>query len=271
MISLIIINYNTSELLKNCLSSFIRYHNLKDFEIIVVDNNSYENSVDEICKIYPEIKLIKLSENVGFSRANNIAASEANGDILLFLNNDTLFIENSIEKMAKYYVENDNAGIIGPKLLYEDYSFQLSAGRLPNIIQEIIDKIIYTLFKRLKIFRLMMEKLLFNKIKQVGWVTGACMMISKELFNMVNGFDENIFLYFEDKDLCARIKNKNKSIIYFPETSVIHLLGGSSAKINTLKIRKIYRESQKLYYKKHLNKFQNILLNIYHKIINAQE
>lgn len=271
MVSIIIVNYNSAELLNDCLQSLIMHHNIENFEIIIVDNNSQENFIEDILKIYPKINLIKLEENVGFSRANNIAAKQANGDLLLFLNNDTLFIENSIEKMEKYFNQNKSIGVLGPKLLNKDYSFQLSAGKLPTIFQEFKDKIIYFFYRRFKTVNNLLNKLFFKKILEVEWVTGACMMVSKDVFDLVNGFDDNIFLYFEDKDLCARIKKINKKIIYYPETSVIHLIGGSSSKTSKALIRKIYRKSQKYYYTKHLGKLQNILLNIYHKITNDAE
>lgn len=270
MVSIIIVNFNTVELLKNCLLSLIKYHNHKidNYELIIVDNNSKEKSIEDVFKIYPKVILIKLNENVGFSRANNIAAKQAKGDVLLFLNNDTLFIENSIDKMEGYLSNNEEIGVLGPKLLNADFSFQLSAGKLPNVAQEIIDKLIYFFYRKLNIMKILIEKFLFRKIKEVEWVTGACMMVRRELFSLVNGFDESIFLYFEDKDLCARIRNKNKKIVYYPETSVIHLLGGSSSKMDKSEVRKIYRESQKYYYKKHLSKLQNIILYIYQKFTN---
>ncbi len=269
MVSVIIINYNNIELLKNCLLSIIKYHKIENLEIIIVDNSSQEKSIEDIFTIYPKIKLIKLDENVGFGCANNIAARQAKGEILLFLNNDTLFIENSIDKIEKVFAIDEDIGVLGPKLLNDDYSFQLSAGKLPNILQEFKDKLIYFFYRKSKVVKKILENFFFNKKMEVDWVTGACMMVKKELFYSINGFDENIFLYFEDKDLCARIRKKNKKVIYYPETSVIHLLGGSSAKIKKSQIQKIYRDSQKYYYEKHLGKIQNILLGIYQKLING--
>lgn len=263
LVSVIIINYKTFDLLKNCLQSLILNHNKINYEIIIVDNDSKDNAIDNLKSIYPDVRIVQLSENIGFSRANNIAAKQAVGDYFLFVNSDVLFIENSIDKMLNYYINGKNIGILGPKLLNLDYSFQLSAGKLPNFFVEIKDKIIYSICKKSKYFNSLVERIFFDKISEVEWVTGACMLIDRDTYYKVHGFDENFFLYFEDKDLCARVRALNKKIIYYPETSVIHLLGGSSRQKHTKEVKDIYRNSQIYYYKKHLNCFHNKLLKLY--------
>lgn len=263
LVSVIIINYKRLDLLRNCLQSLFEYNDNKYFEVIVIDNNSEDESIENLKNVFSNLKIIKLSENVGFGRANNIATEQSEGEYFLFVNSDVLFLENSIEKMLKYYSTDHSIGVIGPKLLNRDLSFQLSAGKLPNFFIEIKDKIIYSLSKKSRHINSLIERYFFNKIKEVEWVTGACMFIDKNTFNRVNGFDENFFLYFEDKDLCARVRNMNKKIIYYPQTSVVHLLGGSSSTKHQKEIKAIYRNSQIYYYKKHLKAFHNILLKFY--------
>ena len=262
-VSIILVNYNSSALLRQCLKSIYEQTKEIPFEIIVVDNASSDNSREIVCSEFSNVQLIKSAENLGFSRGNNLGASLAKGTYLLFLNTDTILFENSIKVLSDFLDKHPDVGAIGPKILFEDGCFQLSSGRLPNLFREFIDKIVYSLARKWrKVICPLLERW-HNTAKSVGWLTGACLMVRQSAFSQVNGFDENLFMYFEDKDLCKRINASGWQIMYYPSTSTIHLLAGSSSSVDKQKINGLYRTSQLYYYRKHLGRLQFTIVRWY--------
>lgn len=262
-VSVILVNYNSSALLRQCLKSI--YEQTKDisFEVIVVDNASSDNSRQIVRSEFSGVQLIESSVNLGFSRGNNLGARSAKGTYLLFLNTDTILFENSIKVLAEFLDGHPKVGAIGPKILFEDRYFQLSAGRLPNLFREFIDKIVYSLARKWRKVVCPIVERWHNTTKAVGWLTGACLMVRQRAFLQVNGFDEEIFMYFEDKDLCKRINSSGWQIMYYPLTSIIHLLAGSSCNVNQQMVNKLYRTSQLYYYQKHLGRLQAGTVRLY--------
>ena len=262
-VSVIILNYNSWNLLKDCLDSLYRFTRDVVFEVIVVDNGSDENKWTALQSDYPDVIFIRNNKNLGFSRGNNIGANVASGKYLLFLNVDTIFRENLIKSLLEIIKSDTKIGAAGPKLFNSDGSFQLSCGQLPNVLVEFRDKIRYFLYRKGgKFFRSFYNKR-YQRIKKIGWVTGACMIVNANVFKSVKGFDENYFMYYEDKDLCRRIKNAGWDVIYTPSTSIINLLAGASKNTSEKIIGQYYRKSQVYYYKKHLNGFQQMILHLY--------
>jgi len=262
-VSVILVNYNSAVLLRQCLKSIYEQTKGISFEVIVVDNASSDNSRQIVHSEFSTVQLIESSVNLGFSRGNNLGASVAKGTYLLFLNTDTILFENSIKLLAEFLDEHPEVGAVGPKVLFEDRYFQLSAGRLPNLFGEFIDKIVYFLARRWRKVMCPMLERWHNTIKAVGWLTGACFMVRQKAFLQVNGFDEELFMYFEDKDLCKRINSSGWQIIYYPLTSIIHLLAGSSSNVDKQKINELYRTSQLYYYCKHLGRLQSEIVRLY--------
>jgi len=262
-VSIILVNYNTSVLLRQCLRSVYSHVKEIGFEIITVDNGSSDGSREAVRSEFPEVRLLESETNLGFSRGNNLGAASASGKYLLFLNTDTILSENSVKSMAYFLEENPGVGAVGPRLIFEDGSFQLSAGELPSIAAEARDKILYMLAGRWKkIFAPMAEKN-FRQTRDVGWVTGACLMVPLDVFRRIGGFDDLIFMYFEDKDLCRRIRESGLKVIYYPVTSVVHLLGGSSRFGCGDFLNECYRRSQRYYYDKHARPLERMLLRAY--------
>jgi GT2 family glycosyltransferase len=262
-VSIIIVNYNSEMLLHECLKSIYEQTKEVTFEVIVVDNASSDNSRSMVCAEFPDVRIIESLENTGFSRGNNLGVKAAKGSYLFFLNADAFLIENSIKLLANFLDEHPYVGAVGPKILYEDRCFQLSSGRLPNLFVELVDKTIYSLLhKWRKVFCPVIE-LWHRHTKTVGWLTGACMMVRKNAFSAIGGFDEKIFMYFEDKDLCKRLNYSGWKVVYYPQTSVIHLLAGSSRATDKKKVNRIYRTSQLYYYLKHLGKLQQGVMRFY--------
>jgi hypothetical protein len=264
MVSVIIIQYNNSHLTINAIESLLKYHN--NIEIILVDNNSTEPGAIRFIKEFPDLKVIHCDKNLGFGAANNLAVQKSSGDILLFLNNDIIVISEFIKKIEDEFHRDFSIGIIGPKLLNQDESVQLSCGKLPSIYTELLDKILYAAVDKKKSLALNYSERKSIKKEEKEWVTGAALFITRKIFLELNGFDESFFMYFEDKDLCARVLKEGKKVLFFPESFLIHLRGGSFNKENQKFLIQKYRQSQILYYQKHNSKLQQRLLKIYLKL-----
>lgn len=239
LFSIIIVNFKTKELTKNCLDSLFKYCDKDIFEVILVDNNSGDQSVEFLQNNFKnKIKIIKSSENLGFGKANNLGAKIAQGEYLFLLNSDTLIQNNILKPLYRFLKKNLKSGIVSPNLFLENKERQSHAfGIYPTIRSEISNKFFYS---RIKII---------NKPFKVDWVSGAAMIIRRKIFQEINGFDPNFFMYFEDLDLCLETKKRGWEIYVLPEIKLIHL-GGKSSK-NFIERKNYYYLSQDYFFKKH--------------------
>jgi GT2 family glycosyltransferase len=229
-VSVIIVNYKSTGLLKNCLNSVNEFTKEINYEIIVVDNNSMEGDIDKQLKNYDRIKLINNDVNKGFGAANNQGVKIAKGKYVLLLNNDTVLFENTIKKVFDYAESIDEKSIIGCKLLNENRSVQKSVYDFPTLLNVFTSNFfLYLLFPKSKYFN---KYHLMNKgisaITEVDVVTGAFLFMKRKTFESLYGFDERFFFYMEETDLCYRHKKNNGKVIYYPETSIIHLKSKSA-------------------------------------------
>ncbi len=256
-LSIIIVNYNSGKYLYKTIRSV--YDSSPDtvFEIIVVDNNSSDSSLTEVIEDFPEIHIIELDNNEGFSKANNIGADIAVGEYLLFLNNDTEVFRSSVDTLLKEIKDNPEYGIVSPVLLFEDGSAQLNYGNDPNIISEFFTKYF------LKIsFNLRTKLTAGNFEKNVDWISGACFIIASELYKKLNGFDENFFLYYEDTDLGKRVRAAGFRNHITSKSKIIHFLGKSAAPVYN-EILPIIKRGHLHYYRKHNHSFSLNFLKLY--------
>ncbi|MBU1075142.1 glycosyltransferase family 2 protein, partial [Patescibacteria group bacterium] len=189
ILSIIIVSYNTKQLLKECLNSINDQNHNKEVEIIVVDNASSDETVKMVKEYFPEIKLIENDKNMGFGVANNQGAAIARGEYLLLINSDTALEKNALNKMIAAAEKYEDAGAIGFKIMNSDRSLQSSCGNFPtlwNIIAEalFLDRI----FKPKSSYHILNEKKYQNKFNP-DWVSGSCFMIKKKVFDKVSGFD----------------------------------------------------------------------------------
>ncbi len=264
--SIILVNHNGSKFLDNCLSSIEKMTSYCDRETIIVDNGSTDDSVTIIKDKFPSVQLICSPTNLGFGKANNLAVKHSQGKHLLFLNTDTILTENTIKILSDYLEQYEDIGAIGSRITFEDGSYQLSSGKLPNLAIELWDKIKYGLDRRWhQLFSGIYDRQ-YSTEQEVGWVTGACLMMRRDVFEKIGGFDESFFLYFEDKDICKRVCDAGFKVIYYPDTSLIHLLGGSSQNVEK-SVNTYYRDSQLHYYQKHLGRFQTEVLKLYLRLL----
>ena len=249
-VTILIVTHQSQDEILHCINSI--YKNIIDveFEIIMIDNASTDDTIDMVKKQFPEVIIKENKNNKGFAKANNIGARIAKGKFLFFLNPDSVITDNSIKVLLSIYKSDQKYGIVAPRIYNADGSFQFSTGDNPNVFSTLFEAYGLYLFLPNTFFGYR-NTLTTNSTMKVGWVTGACFIIKKEFFDILNGFDENFFLYLEDVDLCYRMKNEiKKHIIYTSKTSIKHFKGRSSK--NNSYISKLSSYKSKLYYhKKH--------------------
>lgn len=233
-VSIVIVNYNQKNLLKECLKGILLVKPKLNYEIIVVDNNSTDGS-QEIIKNYESkienFKYIFNKKNLGFASGCNAGIKIAQGKYILILNPDIVVLENSIEEIYKFMEENQDVGIAGPKLLNPDHSIQPSCYRYPTLLIPILRRTFLGKFKwaKKKMDQYLMADFDHLKKKEVDWLLGACLMIRKKMLDEIGLFDERFFLYFEDVDLCRRAKAVGWKVYYYPSSEMVHYYQRASA------------------------------------------
>ncbi|MBZ0203354.1 MAG: glycosyltransferase [Ignavibacteria bacterium] len=249
-ISVIIVNYNVKELLEQCINSVLTASKNLDVEIIVVDNNSYDGSVEYIKSKFPlldELKIIDSPDNLGFAKANNLGVKAATGRYLLILNPDTVLQEDTLEKTLRFYESDVKIGALTCKLILPNGKLDLACRRSfpsPSVaIYRILG--LSRLFPKSRIFgKYNLTYLDENQTYEVDAIVGAFMFIKKDIFDNVNGFDEDYFMYGEDLDLCFRINKAGYKIMYYPETSIIHYKGESTKRSSLSYVNNFYGAMQ---------------------------
>ena len=268
-LNIIIVSWNTRDLLKECLESIYRYTSGITFEVFVVDNASSDGSANMVRKLFPQVSVIANNHNVGFSKANNQAIKISNGKYIALLNPDTLLIKDIFNPLIAYLEVHNNIGAIGPKILSSDReSIQYAcARRLPTLYLELID---YLKLDRKfpKFFKgIYMFDWDHKTSKYVELLSGACMVIRRKAIDDIGLFDENQFMYADDVDLCKRLINSGWKIYYYADSSLIHY-GGESSKKNKVFSNIKMLESTHYYYLKHHGKLHATLFCIQILILN---
>lgn len=232
-VSILIVNYNTSELLINCIRSIHDQTHSVDYEIIVVDNNSSDGSVRKLRLAFPEVKIIENRRNVGFAKANNQAIVESTGEVILLLNSDTVVLERAIDQSYRFLKNHSDAGVVGCRLLNPDGSLQPSCRSYPSIMNFLSESLfLYRFFPQSKIFgKPYMTFLDYDTIAKVDVVSGAFVMINREVLDRVGLLDDRFFMYSEETDFCYRVKQNGWQIYYYPFAQTIHIGGGTSEQL----------------------------------------
>ena len=253
-LSVIILNYNVRYFLEQCVVSVQKALINLDAEIIVVDNNSSDDSCEMMKQLFPDIKLIENPVNVGFPKGNNIAVAEAKGEYICILNPDTVVAEDTFEKILKFLIPDfkSEIGIVGCKLIDGTGNFLPESKRGVPTPWVAFTKI-FGLYKISTSFgKYYAQHLTENQSGKVDILVGAFMVLKRDLYLQVGGFDENCFMYSDDIDLSYMIQKLGKENFYFHETSVIHYKGEST--VRDEKYLKRFREAMQFFYKKHFKK-----------------
>lgn len=256
-VSIIIVNYNNRNYLLKTLESLFQDSGASKYEIIVVDNASDDDSVEVMRRDFPAVKVIILPENAGYAKANNRGVEKASGRFLLFLNNDTEVPPDTIGKILDIKENHPHFGIVAPLIFYADGSLQLSWGRDLHLLSEVFLKFFAEKWHRWR-FRRKKSQIERN----VDWVSGACFLIERRLYQQVQGFDERFFLYIEDADLGKRIRQLGYKIHLTSQASIIHHLGQSVARTPGRALLEAKR-SQLYYYCKHNSRGALATLRLY--------
>jgi hypothetical protein len=251
-VSVILINYNTKELLRQCIKSILNYTNSISYEIIVVDNGSEDGSVGMLNIEFPYVKCIEIKNNIGFGRANNIGVENANGEFVFLLNSDTLLTENSIKILYDFFTANEHAlslGVLGCKLVDESGQTMNSGGGFPSIVNDLKEYYYLIAEKMLKMKYEERDSYDFTlPFFEIDYVIGADMFMRKHLYKSVGGFDPTYFMYYEESDMQIRIRKLGYKCFITTKTSIIHLEGGSTSRIKFSQFKRVINQVSRNYY-----------------------
>jgi N-acetylglucosaminyl-diphospho-decaprenol L-rhamnosyltransferase len=255
IVSIVLVNYNDRRRLLECLASVRRDPGAAEYEILVVDNASTDGSPEAVRGGFPGVRLIVNPENVGFSKANNQGAAQSRGSFLLFLNTDTLVPPRAIAALLERLRSNPSAGAAGPALVHGLGDYQVSFGSRVGYAAQIFQK--FVLNPRHK--RALRKR---RPEREVGWLSAACLLCRREAFERAGGFDERFFLYFEDIDLCFRIRKAGWKLLFVPAVEIKHEGGATTSVSPAVRAasRFEYRRSQLRFYEKHSSRISRRLL-----------
>ena len=231
-VSVIIVNWNLKELLRDCLQSVRDYGGDLSLETIVVDNASSDGSPETIQREFPWVRLIQNQDNVGFSRANNAAIEIARGRYFFLLNNDALLREGTLYRLVGFMDSHPEAGICGPRVINEDGSLQVrSKGRYPSIRTAAAHFFLPSFWQhRGKRSLGFYDNRDSMETRQLDWVSGCALMVRREAVNVVGLLDAEVFMYCEDVDWCYRMNHSGWEVYYVPQSVVLHYAGQSMKK-----------------------------------------
>jgi len=247
-LSIIIVNYNTANILRRCLKSLI-----SNSEIILIDNGSTDDSLQLInSSKWPNLKIIKNQTNLGFAKAVNQGIKQSKGEYLLLLNSDIIAKPNSIKRLVDFAEKHPGAGVVGGRLLNPDGSIQGSCFFLPTLWRVV--KEFWFNFKGFSVMIKYAPK--SNRPSEVEAVVGAVFLIPRKVFGKVGFFNERYFMYFEDLDYCRRVRENGLRVYYLPTAEFIHAHGASGRGISE-KTQKWLVESSQIYH----GKFKYFLIN----------
>ncbi len=263
-LSIIIVNYRTYELTNQTINSVIETVNYIDYEILVVDNDSNDGSLEQLMddfKKYSHITFIKNSHNDGFAVANNIAFKEAKGEYTLLLNSDVIVNNNTINQSLNYIKSHKNIGILGCKVVLPD-------GQLDKACRRSFPTFEVSFYRMSGLSKLFPNSPRFNRYNlsyldenetyPVDCVVGAFMLINSDIMRQCGGLDESYFMYGEDIDLCYKVKELGYEVYYYGKYDIIHYKGASGK--NKRLLYEFYN-SMEIFYDKHYKKENSIIIN----------
>ena len=255
-VSVIIVNYNTKQLLSDCLKSINEKTVDIEYEVIVVDNDSHDGSQEMLKRDFRWVRLIESKENLGFGKANNLGMRNARGKYFLLLNSDTILVNNALKEFYDYSECHPGFGALGSILLDKDLKPCHSYGRFPSPLGSLKDVIA-------KYIRCLKDKSKFHpkqvlKPLAVDYVTGADLWVSKYVYETIGGFDPEFFMYFEESDWELRMSEAGLQRLIIPGPRIIHLEGGSdkslSTRWSTTRVTN-YMRSKRIYERKNFNRY----------------
>jgi len=251
-VSIIIVNWNTRNLVSDCLRSIYDHTCNIGFEIILIDNHSTDDSAEMIKNKFPQAALIENPSNYGFATANNQGMTVANGRYILLLNSDTIVLDHAVDKATVFADSHPEAAVVGCRILNPDMTLQPSCFMFPSILNMVLSATyLYKLFPKSRFFgREQMTWWDRADVQEVDVVTGCFMLVRREAIEQVGMLDERFFMYGEETDWCYRFKEAGWKVIFAPVGEIIHL-GGASSKQTSSEMTLQLFGSILLFLKKH--------------------
>lgn len=259
-LTIIIVSWNTRDILLNCIKSISDEILPVSHQIIVVDNASSDNSVEAVRESFPEVIVIENHANFGFAKANNVAITRSKSEYVCLVNSDVIVLSGCIEALLEFMRRHTDVGIIGPKLLNADGSFQLSCKRFPTLWKTLCVALgLHKLFPHSSLFcGTQMTDLDENAIQDVQSIAGAFCLVRRSAIDQVGLLDEDFFFYGEDVDWCKRFHDAGFRVIYYPLAKAVHL-GGSSSSKDPLRFNQELYSAKLRYWNKHHSKLSKLL------------
>lgn len=266
--SIIIVNWNANNFLKRCLLSINQVSKLNYFvyEVIVVDNAS-DNFDSKIFKtMFPFVTFIINKNNLGYAKACNQGILQSHGQYVVLLNPDTIFVNDVLFEFMNLFNTDENIGIIGPKLITKENNLQHWARGKMLSLRSVINHyfLLSIIFSKNPFFSGFIDNNNYLDITEMGWVSGACIAIQRNIFNHIGFLDESFYMYSEDMDLCYRVNQFGYKIVYNPKAIVKHFISQSFKKQNSQEVLETPLRSQDLFFKKvyggkRLNLFRTVV------------
>lgn len=227
ILSIIILNYKTKHLVKQCIKNIVNLNLSFDYEVIVVDNNSQDNSEETIAELREKyanlnLKFIGQHENRGMGAGNNAGIQEAQGEYVLILNPDVVVLGKSIERLLSFIKDRPHVGCVAPQLLNPNKSYQQSRYRFPEFFMPLFIRTGLNRLGRHQLRNYFMDDVPTNYPHKIDWARGSALLFRRQVLEKTHGFDERYFMYLEDTDLCRRIWQAGYEIWYIPEAKMIH-------------------------------------------------
>lgn len=262
-LSIIIVNYNVYGHLIECIRSIKNNLSDTDYEIIVVDNNSTDRSIDNLVKLFPDVNLYKMDRNIGFGAANNFAVKHASGKYLLLINPDIAAQEGCIKKLLTFIQNNNDVGVVAPALYRPSGEYDYYNSFFPSMYSILMLQLsLYNTARGMKrrTFDFFDENMSRGTPFRVEQAMGACILIGRSLFEDLGGFDEAFFLYQEETDLEYRMTLRGLKVMILPAAKAIHDHHSSTNNLGKIFVGFHWLRSIMIFYIKHYNIFKRTLL-----------
>lgn len=255
MLSIVIVNWNTRDHLRQCLESVKKFVDV-EHEVVVVDNASHDKSAQMVSSLFSWVKIIRNETNVGFATACNQGASATSGEVIAFVNPDVRFKE-SVQPLLEFLGEQPNVAVVAPKILFDSGEVQPSIRRFPTawIMFLLLSKLSRLASRLTSWKRYNYSNFNYSNLRSVEQVMGAALFIKREIFDEIGKFDSSFFVWFEEVDLCKRVKESGYLIFYVPDVAVFHTKGRSFTQQSSFERQMNFSRSARWYASKHFGAF----------------
>jgi GT2 family glycosyltransferase len=248
-LSIVIICWNDLRVIRDCLRSIYGGAHATDFEVIVSDNGSVDESIEFIRKHYPQVRIVENVQNLGFARGNNAGIRASRGEYVLILNPDTIIHEGALDKLVEFADRHSDAGAFGCRVLNPEGTYQVSARLFPTVRRYWVSALGLSKLSPLFVYE-EYARWRGDSERSIDWQSGCCVMFRGNLLKNLGGFDEQFFYHFEEVDLCRRVWNAGHPILFTPEAVITHL-GGQSVSRFPVRFEIEKHRSRYRYFYKH--------------------